>query len=142
NKQIQQYTVRASTNANLLPSTPRSWDFQGNHADTGSDASWTTLDTGGHQINWAAGQKRTFTVASPQSFRFYRLNIKETANGGNVAVFSELELMGPVGVSDGASNMVLNATAIGSMAKRTKRVIVDTGDVGIEHSLVMDISRG
>src|SRR5690606_39248356 len=40
------------------------------------------------------------------------------------------------------SGIVFNAGAIGALARGTKRVVVDTGDVGVEHSLLIDVGRG
>src|SRR5690606_16198880 len=55
---------------------------------------------------------------------------------------AEVELLGPADTGVASSSLVLNASAIGAMNRRRKRVIVDTGDQGIEHSLVVDVSRG
>jgi hypothetical protein len=147
-KTVARYTLRAGANSSQLDNVPRSWDFQGNDIDTGSDASWTTLDTGGDQTGWAVSEKREFAVGSPQAFRFYRWNVKEITGGGDVSgelFISEVELFEVDSSTQArfdASGLILNANAIGSRAKATKRVIVDTGDYGVEHSLNIDVSRG
>lgn len=146
---IASYSIRAPSNAEAALASPRSWLFQGNHSDTGSDTSWTTLDTGGHQTGWAVNEKRVFDVDTPQAFRFYRWNVTEVVAGSGPVAIGEVELFegqdtGGVQaqVTFSPSGIVFNAGAIGALARGTKRVVVDTGDVGVEHSLLIDVGRG
>lgn len=147
-KTVTSYTIKASSASGELDNVPRSWDFQGNDVDTGSDASWTTLDTGGDQTGWAVNEKRTFTVGSPQAFRFYRWNIKEITGGGDASGeigLAEVELFQGASVTQAVfsgAGLTLNANAIGSLARAEKRVVVDTGDMDVEHSLAIRVSRG
>jgi hypothetical protein len=147
-KTIAAYSIRAPGNSNALDNVPRSWDFQGNDVDTGSDASWTTLDTGGDQTDWSVSEKRIFTVGSPQAFRFYRWNIKEITGGGDASgeiALPEVELFPSIVNTKAAfssGRLTMNATAIGALARVRKRVIVDTGDAGVEHGLAINIARG
>lgn len=140
------YTIRGLNAGHFFTaySAPRSWFFEGNHADTGADpASWTTLDTGGDQTGWGFYEKRSFTVPSPQAFRFYRLRVQESEDAGPLAI-SEMELFETSGtqVTRTASGMTLVAGATGSVARARKRVLVDTGDAQVEHSLAIRIDRG
>ncbi len=56
---------------------PKNWTFQGSN----DDASYTTLGTETNQTSWGSGETRTFTVASPASYRYYKVDI--TANNGD-----------------------------------------------------------
>jgi hypothetical protein len=89
------YAIRASSSSLALDNAPRSWNFQGNDVDTGSEASWTTLDTGGDQTGWAVSERRVFTVGAPAAYRFYRLLVNEIAGGGDNTIdltIGEIEL--------------------------------------------------
>ena len=56
---------------------------------TGS--SWTTLDAQTNQADTVSGDTRTYTVASPGSYKYYRLNV--TANNGDPIIqLAELQL--------------------------------------------------
>jgi len=146
-QQVSRYSIRAVSIPEGIGATPSAWTFQGNHSDTGSAGSWTTLDTVSGQSSWAVGQKRTFNIGSPQQFRFYRWNITANAGGYPVVAIAEVELIGQAsGSSDQGTfnhgNLILNAVALGSVARVRKRVIVDTGDLGSEHQLSIDVSHG
>lgn len=127
-RSVARYSVRAGAAANQLDNAPRSWDFQGNDVDTGSDASWATLDTGGDQSGWAISEKRTFAINSPQAFRFYRINVNEIVGGsgeGQVEI-AELEMFEADSSTQArfsSGQLILNAGAIGSMARAEKRLI-------------------
>lgn len=57
------------------------WTFEGSNDGT----NWTVLDTQSRTIGaWTQWLAETFTIANPQPFIAYRLNI--TANGGNALV--------------------------------------------------------
>lgn len=57
--------------------TPSAWTFDGSN----DGSSWTTLDTITSQTGWSVGEIRTYTIASPGSYVYYRLNI--SANNGD-----------------------------------------------------------
>lgn len=57
---------------------PKNFTLQGSNDGT----SFTTLATITNQTAWGSGETRTFTVTSPGSYRYYRLDI--TANNGDV----------------------------------------------------------
>jgi len=76
----------AITSANDVPERdPKDWQFQGSN----NGSTWTTLDTRSDQSFAYRYQTITYPIASPASYRFYRLNI--TANhGADVTQLSEL----------------------------------------------------
>jgi predicted alpha-1,2-mannosidase len=81
----------ALTSANDVPERdPKDWQLQGST----DGSTWTTLDSQTGQTFTTRGQTREFTVARPQAFAYYRLNV--TANGGAPIVqLAELELADP-----------------------------------------------
>jgi hypothetical protein len=72
---VQRYTVTSSYDQ--VPRDPKNWQFQGSN----DGATWTTLDTQSNQMFAERFELKTYTVASPASYRYYRLNI--TANNGD-----------------------------------------------------------
>ncbi len=82
---VQRYTVISSNDK--IPRDPKDWQFQGSN----DGLAWTTLDTQTNQVFDTRLQMKTFTVASPAPFRYYRLNI--TANNGDTT-FTDLAEFG------------------------------------------------
>jgi hypothetical protein len=84
-KIVRRYTVTSSNDK--VPRDPKDWQFQGS-----SDGStWTPLDTQSNQTFTERYQLKAYTVASPASYRYYRLNI--TANNGD-GFFTDLSELG------------------------------------------------
>jgi hypothetical protein len=82
---VQRYTVTSSFD--LVPRDPKDWQFQG--SDDG--LTWTTLDTQSNQVFAERFEQKSYTVARPASYRYYRLNI--TANNGD-STFTDLSEFG------------------------------------------------
>lgn len=158
-KAVTAYSVRAANRAITLDNVPRIWRMLAGDHDTGTFAT----DTGKWRnmgdvdsADWAVSEKRTFTVndtgTAPDSYRHWRMYITHSDTGrsgigGGSSVqkyFSEMELF--AGASTQAEFqsgvLTLNATATGSLAKASRRVLVDTGDLNTEHSLKIDVERG
>ncbi|MGG3504995.1 discoidin domain-containing protein [Paenibacillus lautus] len=55
---------------------PKEWTFEGSN----NDADWTILDTQTNQINWTNGEKRSYMIANPMSFRYYRVSVVTSEN--------------------------------------------------------------
>jgi hypothetical protein len=87
---IKRYIV---TSANDVPARdPKDWQFQGSN----DGSTWTTLDTRSNQSFAARFEPKTYSIASPGAYRYYRLNV--TANGGDGSTqLSELGLLTDVG---------------------------------------------
>jgi hypothetical protein len=81
---VQRYTVTSSND--LTPRDPKAWQFQGSN----DGSAWTTLDTQSNQTFTERYQLQTYAIASPASYRYYRLNI--TANNGDSAFTDLCEL--------------------------------------------------
>jgi hypothetical protein len=97
------------------------------------------------QPDLSSGQKRSYTVASPSSWRYYRLNITDENGGGEIGI-AEVEMFlasaGSTQAQFTAQGLVLNATAIGSLAKVTREITVAGGDIDVEHTLIVTVTRG
>jgi hypothetical protein len=73
-KTITRYSVASA--ADVPERDPRDWQFQGSNDGT----TWTTLDTQSGQTFPTRFDMKTFPVARPGAYRYYRLDI--TANNG------------------------------------------------------------
>jgi hypothetical protein len=82
---VQRYTVISSSDR--VARDPKDWQFQGSNDGT----AWTTLDTQSGQAYAQRYEMKSFTVASPAAYRYYRLNI--TANNGDTG-FTDLSEFG------------------------------------------------
>jgi hypothetical protein len=149
NKQVKTHTIRATTTAGFLPFMPSSWRLESNDVDTG--AGWTNEVFVSGQTGWAVGEKREFvdtgySDTGGNSRRYWRIRILSIVLGTvNSPLLAEVEMFlgsGQPQADFSASGLVLNAGAIGSLAKAKKRVIVDTGDANVEHSLALNVTRG
>jgi hypothetical protein len=78
---VQSYTIRSATG--LVIRDPKDWQFQGSN----DGATWTTLDAQSDQAFAQRLELKTYAIANPVSYRYYRLNV--TANNGDV-VFTDL----------------------------------------------------
>jgi hypothetical protein len=78
---VTRYTVTSSNDKD--PRDPKDWQFQG----SADGATWTTLDTKTDQVFANRYEVKEFAIATPASYRYYRLNI--TANNGD-ATFTDL----------------------------------------------------
>jgi hypothetical protein len=73
-KTITRYSVASAVD--VPERDPRDWEFQGSSDGT----NWTTLDTQSGQTFSTRFEMKTYRVARPAAYRYYRLNI--TANNG------------------------------------------------------------
>lgn len=68
--------------------SPRTWTFEGSN----DNSAWTTLDTQTDAPIFAGGEKRTYKITSPASYRYYRINV--TANRGDTYLnITEMEML-------------------------------------------------
>lgn len=82
---VRRYTVVSS--GDLVPRDPKDWQFQGSNDGT----NWTTLDTQSNQSFAERYEIKSYSVANPAVYRYYRLNI--TANNGD-STFTDLSEFG------------------------------------------------
>jgi hypothetical protein len=80
-ERVQRYTIRSASG--LVPRDPKDWQFQGSN----DGSTWTTLDTQSNQAFARRLELKTYAIANPSFYRYYRLNV--TANNGDV-VFTDL----------------------------------------------------
>lgn len=79
-------TTYRITGADIAAWSPKTWTFEGSADAT----AWTTLDTQVNAPTWTVLEVRTYTIASPASYRYYRLNI--TANEGDPSFVGLVQL--------------------------------------------------
>lgn len=140
-KAIKRYSIRATADSLFLSRTPSAWQFQ----RSADGVTWTTEDTQGSETAWAVSEKRTFTIedTGATAARFWRFNFSANSGGSASLTAAEFEFFAggqSTQVRSLGSKMRFNATAIGSLARLEKRVIVS--DTGTEHSLAIKIGRG
>jgi hypothetical protein len=144
-KSIASYSVRASATGSRADSAPERWQLQGNDVDTGTG--WVTEDTQGSENSWGAAEKRTYTLedtGTPGPWRYWRLNVTAVAEDTEL-IISELEMFETASntkITFDSNGLTMNASARGAIARARKRVVVDTGDYGVEHSLAITVARG
>lgn len=61
---------------------PKEWTFEGSN----NDADWTILDAQTNQVNWTKGETRSYMVAKPMSFRYYRVNVVINENSAYLTI--------------------------------------------------------
>jgi hypothetical protein len=71
---VTRYTIKAATDP---ANTPTAFTIQG--SNNGTD--WTTVDTRSG-LAWAGTETKSFDVASPGAYRYYRLNTSALQGGG------------------------------------------------------------
>jgi hypothetical protein len=72
---VERYSVISANDR--VPRDPKDWEFQGSN----DGSSWTTLDTQSDQMFPDRYWLKSYPIASPGAYRYYRLNI--TANNGD-----------------------------------------------------------
>lgn len=88
-RSVDLYAMTARASGVNLDGSPKDFTFEGSANGT---SGWVVLNTQ-TGVTWTAGQRRTFTVSSPASYQYYRLNITAVQGGGsNWPSFSEWEL--------------------------------------------------
>lgn len=81
---VTQYTITARPGAEAPPTA---WTFEGYNGST-----WDVLDTRSGVVAWAAGEKKTYSVANSTSYTNYRVNISAGVAATYVGI-AELEMM-------------------------------------------------
>lgn len=142
-KAIVSYSVRAGHNGANTNNAPTTWSLE----RSDDNNTWTAEDTQGSETAWAVSEKRTYRVAAAdtgtiEARRYWRLNVS-AVDGDSELIISEIEMFtgsSSLQVKNNSGIVTLNATSIGALARREKRVIVS--DTGTEHSLAIDVARG
>lgn len=80
-ERVQRYAITSASG--LVPRDPKDWQFQGSN----DGSTWTTLDTQSNQAFAQRFELKTYAIANPSFYRYYRLNV--TANNGD-SVFTDL----------------------------------------------------
>ena len=132
-KAVGAYTLTANPAAARLDNQPTAWRLLGSNFDTGTYATdtgkWTLEDERSAQTGWAIAEKRTYRITdtgTPGPWRNWRLYVT-ALNGDSEATMTEFELLTDTGSATpnqarfSSGQLILNASATGSMARMEKR---------------------
>ena len=144
--------VKIQSNTTHEEFAPENFLIQGNHADTGDLASWTTEQTIVGAPSWGETEWRTYTDTGysdtgGNSWRYWRVYITESGEEDQ-NVIAGLQMLSGTPTDTGqvvfsGVGLSLNAGATGSLARTKKAVaVVDTGDSNKEHSLDINVTSG
>lgn len=86
-KIIAQYALVATCYGWGTDINPKTFKLQG----SANGSSWTDLDSRSNITTWSLCERKTYTIASPASYRYYRLYIS-AYNGGTYLAVGEFEL--------------------------------------------------
>jgi hypothetical protein len=81
------YAISMYFYTNFTTQTPNTWFLEGSN----DNANWTILDSQSGQVGWSEYETRNFPVASPGSYRYYRIRVT-TNNGDAFTPVGELYL--------------------------------------------------
>ena len=88
---VTQYQITSGSDTAAYPGrAPGSWQLLGSN----DGQTWATLDTETNQADTADADTRTYAVASPGAYLYYRLNITANNGGGGLTQLAELRLLG------------------------------------------------
>lgn len=137
-KTIGVYTVRSING--FADRAPRDWTLLGSNTGAFSGEQ-VVLDTRAAQTSWgSSGEVRTFTVTSPGSYLYYRLNVTAN-NGSNFLNIDEITMISQGVISD----MTLRSVGYSATAQPTTGRIavqlVDADALAINSDLIAKISR-
>ncbi len=147
---VTNYTLRSSSVAGHLANMAKTWELIGSNFDTGTYATdtgkWILEDSRSAETGWAVSEKRSYTISdtgTPGPWRHWRLYVTAT-DGDTELKIGEYELLANSSTVNqarfSAGRLTLNATAIGSLARARRRVVVS--DTGTEHALDIVIESG
>ena len=133
-KIIAGYSIRARNDTYLIDS-PKAWTFEG--SNNGTD--WTVLDIQTGVTSWSMNERKEFTVSSPASYLYYRLNISSNQSGTDTSV-SEVELLEGVPFGFGyysSGNRVVGPIALSGTAHGDEILTWTLGDMPIGASVTI-----
>jgi hypothetical protein len=89
-EEVLQYSLTVGADTSNYPGrAPNNWTLLGST----DGVTWTTLDTQVNQADTTDGDTKTYVVANPGSYSYYRLNITAN-NGASITQLAELKLLG------------------------------------------------
>lgn len=120
-KTIASYTIKV-TDSFDLGRAPKTWTFKGSNDGSG----FTTLDTQTNVAAWSATEERSYSIASPGSYTYYRLEVTATHNAALEVAIRRLQMLS----AGTTNNMTLITTA------QTADSSVTSGRVLLEYNPV------
>lgn len=135
-KTISSYTVTSLTG--YATRAPKNWTLEGSN----DGSSWTTLDTQTNITSWTGTETKSYTIASPGSYSYYRLNV--SANNGDATYLQVAEItLVTAGVTSNMTLVAGNGLSV-EAAPSTIRALVDVTPVDtvtMGTDLTVDVSR-
>jgi len=114
----------------------RDWTLEG--SDDG--LSWTLLDTRTNAPAWSAAQGRTYQIASPASYRYYRLSVTATQNG-QLLILGKIQLYAP----DTPNNTIVASAPLSAATSPDAAKLVvcykPIDSIALGTDLMFDVSR-
>ena len=123
-----------------------------------NDVTWTDWAIPQTGQTFAAGEAKTyldtgFSDTGSPAARYWRLHVTNTSDptpGAHLTAVAEMRLTNTASAaaadtgqsSFSASGLRLNAGATNSIARVRKALVIDTGDIGVEHSINTRVLRG
>lgn len=153
---ITSYAIRAGNLSSQPDNCLGTWRLLASNYDTGT----YFTDTGKWRREaeetavgaWSVNEKRTYDCTAKDTgtievARHWRFAIAGTSgdNTDRAIIVNEFEFYTGAALTQFAlegGRRVMNAQSIGGLARGEKRVVVDAGDVGVEHALKIFIERG
>jgi hypothetical protein len=137
---ISSYTLQAQWNGRMFAD----WVLEGSN----DDATWTTLDSQSGHTDWVSyggvgnpGSQKTFNIANPASYRYYRITVSAAQDGGNNAECAEWYLYS----NASKTNMTLVSDTLNASESPDVSLVLTriekNGTVDINSDVVVYISR-
>ena len=136
-KTIASYTI--TPYPGLTDRAPKTWTLQGSN----DNSSWTTLDTRTNYTSWTGGTPSSFTISSPASYTYYKLDVTAN-NGGSLLLILEMTLKS----ADTPNNLTVasNSIALASVPATIIPVVrikhVDSATAGTDYNLYVSRDGG
>ncbi len=129
---VASYSLTVGGNSNQYPT---SFTLEGSD----NNSTWTVLDTQS-SLSWSADEKKTFSLSQTESYRYFRLNVSNTGNGGSTA-FDEMELLSPLAYQN--MTLVSDAfTAAAAPERGSLLVQIDSlGSATLNTDVIAEVSR-
>ena len=99
--EISQVKISSPTTTTQPQYLPKTFTIEGSN----NDSDWDVLNTQTNIANWAQNETRTFSFVNRTKYRYIKINITNTEDGGNYAQIVEIEMFEGIYVAGGFSGV-------------------------------------
>lgn len=133
------YGYSITSRSGFADRAPKTWTFEGSN----NGSSWTTLDTQTNITSWTGGDTKSYTIASPASYTYYRLNVSAN-NAGSLLLVEEMTINGAGSTNNltVASNSIALAAVPSTVIPVIRIKHVDTATAGTDYNLYVSRDGG